>query len=113
MIYLIFLFYLLVTIIIEGTAIFAVFRRKIYVYYSVLCNVLTNPAMNLVLLIAVNTFGYSVYFPVLAVSEIAVIFTESFVYNYLCRFGVLKSVALSLALNSLSCLAGIIINWLN
>jgi len=107
MILLIFLQCLLITIIVEGVAIFIIFRRKDYIYYSVLCNVLTNPAMNLVLLSATNFIGAKAYLPALILSETAVVAVESGVYNYLCRFGILKSTVLSIGLNALSFAAGL------
>ena len=110
MIFLVFLGYLAATVIIECTAVLVIFRRKLYVYYCLLCNILTNPAMHLLLLISVNTFGVKVYFPVLIIAEVAVVFIEAAVYNYLCRFGWRKSVILSVCLNGLSFAAGLIIN---
>jgi len=107
-IYLLFLGYLLATIIIECTAVLIIFRKKAYAYYCLLCNVLTNPALNLLLLVYVNYFGMRAYYPVLAVAEIAVVFIEAAVYNYLCRFGWLKSIMLSAFLNALSLSAGLI-----
>jgi hypothetical protein len=51
MIYFRFLVNLLLTILIEGSLTAIIFRRRDYVYYSFLCNILTNPALNLILLI--------------------------------------------------------------
>ena len=112
MIYLILLGYLLITVTIEGAAILIIFRQKRYVYYSFLCNLLTNPALNLILLITVRTLGEGSYYPTLLLSEIAAVFIEAAVYNYLCGFGMRKSLLLSAFLNTLSFAAGVLINFI-
>ncbi len=108
MIYLTFLLWLLLTIIIEGAVILLIFRRRKFVYYSLLCNVLTNPALNLILLVSVYSFGISTYYPVLFLCEIIVVLVEGFVYKYICGFRFSKSIILSIVLNA--CGAGLIIN---
>ena len=95
---------------VEGAVIFVLFRRKDFVYYSVLCNLLTNPAMNLLLLISVRMLGENLYFTLLILAELAVVFIEAAVYKYLSGFRLLKCIALSALLNVLSCAAGVLIN---
>jgi len=111
LLYLEFLWTLLLTIIIESAAILVIFRRKKYIYYSVLCNLLTNPAMNLLLAASIATLGAGAYYPTLVIAELAVIFVEAAVYKYICGFGVKKSVMLSTFLNALSFTTGILLNW--
>jgi len=111
MIYLIFLELLLITILIEGIVIFLIFRSKKYLYYSVLVNLLTNPALNLLLMLGVKRFGESGYEPILIILEIIVIFIEAYVYDYLTDLGLKKSLFLSVCLNALSCLGGIIFSF--
>ena len=101
---------LLLTVIIEGAAILIIFRRKKYVYYSLLCNLLTNPAMNLVLAASLGLFGEGAYYPALAVAELAVVFVEAAVYNYIIGFGIKKSIMLSAFLNALSLSAGLLMS---
>ena len=103
---------LLITLIIEGAAILVIFRRKKYVYYSVLCNLLTNPALNLFLAASVTVFGERSYYPVLIIGELAVVFVEAIVYMYICGFKMRKSILLSALLNALSFAAGILIKGL-
>ena len=110
MIYLIFLICLLLTIFLEGVIILFLFRRPIYVYYSVLCNLLTNPALNLVLSVSIYLWGARVYYPVLVLCEVIVIIIEAIVYSYLCRLRFSKSIALSFLLNGVSCVSGVILN---
>jgi len=100
----------LLTVVIEGTAILIILRRKKYVYYSILCNMLTNPALNLLMHFSVRLFGVSVYYPMLAVLELAVVFVEAAVYNYICGFGMRKSLLLSVFLNALSLTCAILID---
>ena len=106
--YLVFLWSLLLTIAVEGAATLIIFRRKIYVYYSVLCNLLTNPAMNLLLAGTIWLFGGSAYYPALVVAELAVVYVEAAAYMYICGFRMKKAVILSAFLNALSFIAGIL-----
>jgi len=110
MIYLLLLTYLLLTIITEGMAVSVIFKKRIYVYYSLLCNLLTNPALNLLLLLTINVLGVGAYFPALILLEIMVVFVEACVYRYLCKFKFLKSLVLSAFLNILSFSAGFYLN---
>ena len=100
---------LLLTVVIEGVAISVLFRCGKYVYYSVLCNLLTNPAMNLLLAISLSIFGEGAYYLTLVVVELAVIFVEAAVYNYICAFGMKKATLLSILLNALSFAVGILV----
>ena len=131
---------LLLTIIIEGAAIMVVFRVKRfgnkflmtlgfpaqntmdaslpsrkrlykYAYYSLLCNLLTNPAMNLLLAVSLGIFGNGAYYPTLVMAELAVVFVEAIVYNYICSFGIKKAALLSAFLNTLSFAAGILMAY--
>jgi len=109
--YLVFLWSFLSTLVIEGIVILVIFRRKKYAYYSMLCNLLTNPAMNLLLAASVKLFGVNAYYITLVFAELAVVLVEASVYNYICRFGMRKSVLLSAFLNLLSCMAGLLVNY--
>ena len=100
----------LLTVAIECAAVLIIFRQKEYVYYCLLCNLLTNPAMNLLLILFVSIFRMSVYYPVLIPAEIAVVFVEAVVYDYICGFGMRKAVILSAFLNAISFAAGILLN---
>ena len=107
-----FLLYLLLTIAVEGAAILIIFRRKKYVYYSVLCNLLTNPTMNLLLKTSVWLLGSGVYFYAMVLLELAVVAVEAYVYYYICGFGLRKSAILSAFLNALSFAAGLLLDVL-
>ena len=100
----------LLTVVIECAAVLIIFRQKEYVYYCVLCNLLTNPTLNLLLSIFVSLFGVYSYYPVLIPAEIAVVFIEAVVYDYICGFGMRKAVKLSAFLNAISFTAGVLLN---
>jgi len=100
----------LLTVVIECAVILIIFRQKKYVYYCLLCNLLTNPAMNLLLSIFVSLFGVRTYYPVIIPAEIAVVFIEAAVYDYICGFGMGKAIKLSAFLNALSFAAGVLLN---
>lgn len=108
MIYLIFAACLVLTILIEGAAILIWFRRRDFVYYSLLCNLLTNPALNLLLFCAVRYF-HAPYFGALLALEIAAVLIESLVYARLCPLPYRRALFVSFALNLLSCGAGLLI----
>ena len=101
---------LLLTLLTEGVAVLLIFKQKKYIYYSILCNILTNPAMNLLLIVSMVVFGAGSYYIMLIIAETVVIFVEAVVYNYICRFGFKRSFILSLFLNVLSFTVGILIN---
>jgi len=101
---------LLLTVVIECSVILVIFRQKKYVYFCLLNNLLTNPALNLLLLLSVNLFGLRAYYFVLIPVEIAVVFIEAAVYNYICGFGMKKAILLSLFLNAISFTVGALIN---
>jgi hypothetical protein len=106
MIYLEFILNLLVTILIEGLIIFLLFRRWDFVYYTCLCNLLTNPALNLLLLIGVQIFGIRVYVALLIILELASVILEGAILHRLCLFTLKKALAMSFLLNLASFLAG-------
>lgn len=91
-------------------------RNRKCVYYSFLCNLLTNPLAQLLLLawvFALEAFGTPkpasvfAYYGFVAVIEIAVICAEAFVYKRL-GFPARRALLLSALLNALSYGAGLI-----
>lgn len=86
------------------------FQNKHYVYYSFLCNLLTNPSLNLLLMLCVQLLGVSWYWPAVAILEAAVILTEAYVYRLLCGFSTPKALGVSALLNLASFLAGLGLN---
>lgn len=106
MIVLIFLGNLAATIIIEGTLIALLFRRRDFVYYSFLCNLLTNPAVNLLLALVTTYLGTEFYYPALILLEVSAVLIEAYVYRTLCGFKTIKALCVSALANTISFGAG-------
>jgi hypothetical protein len=94
---------------VEGIAIFIKYGRRDYTYYSLLCNVLTNPMLNLLLCLLVLVFSSEIYIPTLIILETIVVIVEAYVYKILCHFPKKEALKLSLLLNVFSYLIGVII----
>lgn len=109
MIYIVFITNFLFTALIEGILIYLLYRKKEFVYYSILCNMLTNPAMNLLLFFATKVFGYAYYSFSLIVLEIIVFLVETFIYKLLGNLKISKSLMLSALLNFTSFLFGLLV----
>ena len=99
---------LALTIAVEGAAMYIWSKNKDWVYYSFLCNCATNPAVNLLVLLAYNFTELGYYGP-LAVLEILAWAAEALIYMRLCGFGLYKAIAVSAVLNGLSFAAGLLI----
>lgn len=99
----------LLTVMVEGTFIGIAFRRRDYVYYSFLCNLLTNPLLNVILLLVTNILDVACYFPALIVLEATVVFVEAYVLRLLCGFVYKKALLVSLVMNALSFLTGLLV----
>lgn len=104
-----FILCLVLTIIIEGIVIFIKYSRWDYVYYSFLCNILTNPMLNLLLYLLVWGLGLEIYLPALIVLEIIVVIVEAYIYKILCKFSKKEALKLSILLNISSYLIGVVI----
>lgn len=99
---------LALTIVAEGAAMYLWSRKKEWVYYSFLCNLLTNPVLNAVLL-ALYNFTQLGYYGPLAVLEILAWLAEALVYVRLCGFSRRRGLAVSAVLNGLSFAVGLMI----
>ncbi len=104
--FLLFLKNFAVTAVVEGIGAACVRRDRRFVWYSLLCNLLTNPLANLLMLLGVLWLGIGAYFPLLAVLECAVTAAEAAVYRLLGGMGKARALGFSLFLNALSCLVG-------
>lgn len=92
----------------EGAAAWLAGRKRRMVYYSFLCNLLTNPAANLLMALFLILFGEGAYVPALILLETLVVAAEAGVYRLLAGFSTRKALGFSLLLNGISCLAGIL-----
>ncbi len=104
---------LLLTIVIEAAVALIFTRKRRYVLYSYLCNVLTNPALNLILYGVRCVTGDAAYWAV-ALLEIAVLFAECAIYRRLDarRRSVRWYFLLSLVTNAASFGTGELVTWL-
>ena len=109
MIYIVFVLNLLLTCIFEGITIYLIFRKREYIYYSFLCNMLTNPAVNLILIFSYKIFGHNSYYISLIFLELMVVVVEAYIYLLLCNFRMQKALLLSLLLNSISYALGVVL----
>jgi len=100
----------LLTQIIECAAVLC-FRSKQLVYCVFLCNLLTNPLMNLLLWLCCTFWGRQYYWLSLGVLETAVLFTETFVIKLMMKYSVRRAFLISLLINGVSLLAGIVIMY--
>lgn len=107
-----FLLLLAVTEGLECAAAALAFRTRPTVYAVFLCNLLTNPAVNLLLWMGVSAWGLGAYWPLLAALEAAAVAVEAAVLRLLCRWTVRRAALVSLLLNALSCGVGLLGNLL-
>ncbi|MBS7306643.1 MAG: hypothetical protein KIG43_01030 [Eubacteriales bacterium] len=106
---LILLYSLALTILIEGVVVLLSTKDKQMVKHSVLCNLLTNPIVNLVLILAVNIWGRGIYVPVLFVVELLTVGVEAYIYKYITGMELRQAVFLSMLANAASWGIGAII----
>ena len=98
------------TVLLEGAVILVWFRSWRYVYYSFLCNLLTNPALNALLALTVGVWGVVVYTPVLAGLEFTVLIVEAYVWHILTEFGWKKALMVSFITNGVSFVSGLLLS---
>ena len=96
------------TVLLEGAVVLLWFRRWDYVYFSLLCNLLTNPALNLLLALLVGNCGLP-YGGTVAVLEVLAVLVEARVYRMLCPFTRGQALAVSLVCNAVSFGAGLLL----
>ena len=96
---------LALSIVVEGALLYARFRSVRFCYASLLCNLLTNPLLNLLIQLVLR-FSPGLYWAALVPLEIAVVFAEAYVYRLLCDFSVKRALLISLLLNAASYGAG-------
>lgn len=109
MIYVYFLAAFTITVLIECSITYLIYRSKNFMYYIFLCNLLTNPALNLITILVQHIFGNLWYSVSLVIGETAVILIEGKTIKALCDFTAGKALKLSLILNTSSFAAGLIL----
>ena len=104
---------LLLTVLIEGALVLVFVRKSETLYHSVLVNMLTNPLINLILILWASYVPLPAepyYYIATAFLEIAVVITEWILYYKMVDFGVKKAFFTSFALNAASYSFGLLIN---
>ena len=98
---------LAITVFAEGVLTAIWFKNGRMVYFSVLCNLITNPALNILVIAAVSAFGAAAYVPAVALMELAVFAVEAYIWRSLCRFSWGKALWIAFITNLLSFGAGL------
>ena len=99
---------LLLTIAVECTLVFAIYRNTRYMYYVLLLNILTNPLLNFIMLIYFSYVGMSGYYLLLYSLEVAVVISEGLIFSKLSDKKIWEALLVSLALNIGSYLSGLL-----
>ena len=103
---------LLLTVLIEGALMLVFTGNKHKVYHSVLVNMLTNPVLNLCLILWSAFIGLPAvphYYIFLAVLEICAVLTEAVLYCKMRDFGIKKAFFASFGLNAASVFLGFLL----
>ena len=98
-----------VTVICEGALCLLILRNKHCLWPSFLCNLLTNPALNAVLLLFFYWYGYLGYNLAMIALEIAIIPVEGLVLKALLPVSMKKAMLTSWACNAFSFAVGFIL----
>lgn len=77
------LFALAVTIVIEGIVMLGLTRTMRWVYYNLLCNMVTNPVLNLAvtIILRITGGGRPAYWACVVIGEAAVVVSEAELYH--------------------------------
>lgn len=101
---------LALTLVIEVPLGAILLRRKVSLIPLILINVLTNPALNTVLLVLFSlTQNHTVYFSALIIGELAVFIGEGFLLRSLCNLSLKRAIIVSTLLNACSLFLGSVI----
>lgn len=104
------LYALILTIFIEAAAMFVLTRSAVWVFYNLLCNLVTNPILNLLLaVLMLFTDSAAIYYAALALGEGAVLAAEAKIYRLLSDESYPLCFRRSLITNLLSFLLGSIL----
>ena len=97
---------LALTCLIEGIVISGFDPWKRWILASLVCNLVTNPLVNLILY---SLYGHSLYALTFLLLEAGVVVAEAFIYKGIIKSNFGKCLLASLIANTLSCIGGIII----
>lgn len=104
---------LLFTVVIEGIVMLLLTRSGRWVYCSILCNLVTNPVINLVLMLIRRSSGSdALYLTATAVGEVLVLIAEAHLYRFMTGAARRRCYLLSAVTNLVSFTAGLVLNML-
>ena len=94
------------TCIIEGIVITGFDPWRRWLLASVICNLATNPLINLILY---PLYGHSLYALAFLLLEVGVVIAEALIYKGIIKCKMRKCIVASITANLISCIGGIII----
>ncbi len=94
------------TLLAEGIVICGFEPWKRWLLASIICNIITNPLINLILY---PLYGHSLYALAFLLLEVGVVIAEALIYKGIIKCKMRKCILASLIANTLSCIGGIII----
>lgn len=97
------------TILIECGLIRLIKRDRYSVWIVLWCNVLTNPLLNLLLLLGTIAFGEVSRWALIAILECVVVFVEAFIFDQLLTQNKKEALYLSIKLNASSFVFGLLL----
>ncbi|MCL2750957.1 MAG: hypothetical protein FWE96_08195 [Coriobacteriia bacterium] len=89
------------------------FRQRELTYCVLLCNLLTNPLLNLTLLLLAFFFGLQFYYVVMVILELVIVIVEAFIIALLTNTRPRKALLLSLLFNSASFGTGLLLHTMS
>lgn len=104
---------LLLTIAAEGILIYIITRKAKNILYSAICNLITNPALNLIMLLCGTLADMSpaAAYILLAALEAAAAAAEALFYRAIMSRPLSYTLPLSAALNAASFIFGVLLLW--
>lgn len=100
---------LALTVLIEGVAVIYFKPRKRVLLASVLGNILTNPLLNIAVIIVGFKFGSTVYVTAVICGELLAIIAETTVYRVLTGLNVRRCFMISMLANCVSYFVGVML----
>ena len=94
------------TVLIESAVLLAIERKWTHLYPLFLCNLLTNPLLNALLVGAVTLFGRNAYTAAVTMLELGALVTETLLMKRMCGYGLQRSFCTCLACNGISYVMG-------
>ncbi len=112
MLYIYFFVALLMSEAIEIFTALLLYRSRKLIYCIFLCNLLTNPPLNLITLIIQKNSGETGYLASIIVGELAVVIIEGIVITKLYTGDFKRALVVSFLLNTVSFIAGLLILYI-